>query len=184
MNADIGDRLALEGPEARTYDRSPGPVLVSGTATNPAGPVVAAVDDDANPGPILRYAAAQARHLGVPLRVVHVWAGRATAAPGLRMSRHDTISDADRLLSAVLYDHLTPAQAADAEREILHDHDVVHALTALSADAALLVIAARGRPATDAGPLGSTVQALLGRTGCPIAVLPPHAEVVTTASDW
>ncbi|MET8148904.1 universal stress protein [Actinoplanes sp. NPDC049668] len=183
MNTSVADRLVLDPAAAQGYGPGDlaaaimrGPVLVSGTAKSSAGPVVAAVDDDDNPGDILRYAAAQARRLGVPLRVVHVWAGR--------RNRHDTISDADRLLSAVLYDHLTPDQAAAAEREIRHDDDVVRALTALSAGAALLVIAARRRPTTGSGPLGSTARALLGSTACPVAVLPPNAEPALGANAW
>jgi len=162
---------------------SAAPVLVSGTAAGAAGSiVVAAVDDDANPGRILRYAAAQAGRLRVPLRVMHVWTGRATSTNGAPMSRHDQISDADRLLSAVLYDHLTPQEAAATEREILHDHDVVRALTALSGEASLIVTAARSGPTADNEPLGDTVRALIGRTGCPVAVLPPCVDAVATGA--
>jgi nucleotide-binding universal stress UspA family protein len=175
--------ISAHPPEAGGH--SPAHVLVSGTAARPAGSVVvAAVDDDANPGHILRHAAAEARRLRVPLRVVHVCTEWDTSAPGQRMSRHDRMSDADRLLSAVLYDHLTPAEAEATEREILHDRDVVSALIALSADASLVVIAARSGPTAHDEPLGDTVRALIGRTGCPVAVLPPCAEMVTTASSW
>ena len=154
-----------------------GPVLVSGTVPGPRRSVVAAaVDDDANPGRILRYAAAEARRLDVPLRVVHVWPGLGTSVRGARMSRHDRMCDADCLLSAVLYDHLTQDEADATEREILHDEDAVSALIALSAEASLVVVGARSEPATGAEPLGDTVRALLGRTACPLAVLPPGAE--------
>lgn len=167
------------------YDRSAAPVLVSGTTARTAGSIVAAaIDDDANPGRILRYAAAQAHLLRVPLRVVHVWTGRATSASGTLTNRHDQISDADRLLSAVLYDHLTLTEAEATEREILHDRDVARALIALSGDVSLVVTAARSGPPTDDGPLGDTVRALIGRTGCPVAVLPPCAEALAAAYTW
>jgi len=183
--ADPAEIRVISADPPETDDDSPAPVLVSGTAARTAGSVVvAAVDDDANPGRILPHAAAEARRLRVPLRVVHVWTGWATSALGLRMNRHDRISDADRLLSAVLYDHLTAAEAEATEREILHDRDVVSALIALSEDASLIVIAARSGPAHHDEPLGDTVRALIGRTGCPVAVLPPCAGLVTTTSSW
>jgi nucleotide-binding universal stress UspA family protein len=154
-----------------------GPVLVTGTAPRSRRSIVAAaVDDDANPGRILRYAAAEARRLDVPLRVVHVWTGFGTSRPGARMSRHDRMCDADCLLSAVLYDYLTQDEADATEREILHDEDAVSALIALSVEASLIVVGARSGPATGDEPLGDTVRALLGRTACPLAVLPPCAE--------
>jgi hypothetical protein len=159
---------------ASTDGELPGAVLVPGTAAARAGRVVvAAVDDDTCPGRVLRYAADQADRLGVPLRVVHVWTGRATALPGVRRVRHDQMSDADLLLSEVLYDHLTPERAEATEREILHDPDVGRALIALSVEAALIVVAARSSPAGDGEPLGETVRELVGRTACPLAVLPP-----------
>ncbi|MEV4640034.1 universal stress protein [Actinoplanes sp. NPDC049548] len=140
-------------------------VVVPGCARpEPRAAVVAAVCDDATCGPVLRYAAAEARRRSVPLRVVHVWGGRGSA--------REAMCDADRLLSAVLYDHLGDDEAAAAEREIRHDDDPARALCALSSGASLLVVAARG---DDHGgePLGHTVQGLIGATRCPLAVLPP-----------
>ena len=75
-------------------------------------------------------------------------------------------------------------EAEAAEREILHDRDVVRALLALSGEVSLLVIAARSGPAADDEPLGDTGRALIGRTACPVAVLPPCAEPVATACTW
>ncbi|MCA2218982.1 universal stress protein [Jidongwangia harbinensis] len=184
MKSDLGDRLDETATAIiREIDRQPdgerghhtavggGAVLVSGRTPGPAGAIVAAaVDDDACPGRVVRYAAEQARRLGVPLRLVHVWTGRAMAVPG---TGRELMSDADLLLSTVLYDHLDPEQAVAAEREILHDPDVGRALIALSAEAGLLVVAARGTPDVTGEPLGHTVRRLVGRTACPLAVLAP-----------
>jgi hypothetical protein len=162
----------------------PGPVVISGGAPSGRGSVVAAaVDDDANSGPILRYAAAQARRLGVPLRVVHVWTGQCVPGWGARAS-HDPLCDADLLLSGALYDHLTPEQADATEREILHDADVVGALLRLSADASLLVTAARSNPDREDETLGGTVRGLLGRTGCPLAVVCADGSDADAAWVW
>jgi nucleotide-binding universal stress UspA family protein len=162
---------------AGAVSRSPCAVLVGRDAPRTGRTVVAAaVDDDGNPGPVVRFAAAQARRLGIPLRVVHVWTGADRTAPYQRVSCHDDIVDADRLLSVVLYDNL-PAQEADAaEREIRHDRDPVRALIDLSADASMVVLAARSSPGDSEDPLGDTCRALVGRTSCPLAVLPPDEE--------
>lgn len=146
-------------------------VVVGGTAPAPGRPVVAAVDDDARTSRVVRYAAEQARRLAVPLRVVHVWTGRDRPAPSPRTRYHDDAYDADLLLSAVLYDHLPQAEADAAEREIRHGGDAGPALAALSAAASLVVVAARSRPPSADAPLGDTVRALVGRTGCPLVVL-------------
>jgi Universal stress protein family len=176
--AAIARRLQGRSPGATVSSRTGAEgmpiIVISGSAagTKPTV-VVAAVDDDGNPGRVIGFAAAEARRLSVPLRVVHVWTGDGTAE-GVRLCRHDRISDADRLLSAVLYDSLPAEEAAAAEREIRHDPDPVRALERLSADAALLVVAARSEPAPGPEPLGDTVRELVGRTACPLAVLPTH----------
>jgi hypothetical protein len=154
------------------------PVLVCGPApVRRHGAVAAAVDDEAGPGTIVRYAGSQARRLDVALRAVHVWTGRQMSAAGVRAPGQDEVSDADRLLAAALYRDLPDAEAGDAERQILHDADPVRALVALSAGLSLLVVGARTAGATTGcDVLGSTARGLLGRTACPLAVLPPVAE--------
>ena len=151
------------------------PVVLVGAPAPAAGrPVVAAVDDDGCTSRVVRHAAEQARRLAVPLRVVHVWTGQDRSAPCPRTRYHDGACDADRLLSAVLYDHLPQAEADAAEREIRHDSAVVPSLAALSATASLVVVAACSRPPSADEPLGDTVRALVGHTACPLAVLAPE----------
>jgi nucleotide-binding universal stress UspA family protein len=158
-------------PEIRVVGRRP--VLVSGTSSRQRRAVVAAaVDDDGNPGSIVQYAAAAAHRVDVSMRAVHVWTG-SEALDGPRMCWHDRMSDADRLLTAVLYDNLAAKEADATERQILHDQDPVSALIALSADVSLLVVAARRGATASDKVLGGTVRALVGRTACPLAVLPP-----------
>ncbi|GAB1640338.1 universal stress protein [Krasilnikovia sp. MM14-A1259] len=155
-------------------DHSRCPVLVHGPGPAPAGrAVVAAVDDDSCPGSVVAYAAAEARRRGSALRAVYAWAEAGAAVTGgYRLSRHDRMSDADRLLTSILYDHL-PADAADlVERQIVHDPDPAHALLTLSQDTSLLVVASGSHCAGTGEALGHIPRALLGRTACPLAVLP------------
>lgn len=162
-------------PAVHTGPRGGAVMIGAGERATGGAVVLAAVDDDSNPGHILDYAAGEAGRLAVPLRVVHVWTGNATRPAGVRLSRHDRISDADRLLSAIFYDYLPVEQAQATERQILHDYDPVRALITLSGSAALVVVAAQSGTTTGEGPLGETVRALLGRTACPLAVLPAAA---------
>lgn len=171
LRASDGEIPLLGTPWADPDGRSTPVVVIGGTDPAPGRPVVAAVDDDACTSRVVRYAAEQARRLAVPLRVVHVWTGRDRATPCPRSTYHDGASNADRLLSAVLYDHLPAAEADAAEREIRHDSETVPALAALSATASLVVVAACSRPPSAGEPLGDTVRALVGRTACPLAVL-------------
>jgi hypothetical protein len=149
-----------------------GAVVVGVPSLGIAGAAVAAaVDEDGNTSRIISYAAAAAHRLRAPLRVVHVWTG-GTAIGGVSMAQHDRMSDADRLLSTIVYDHLPAEEAAATERAILHDNDPGRALVGLSAGTSLMVIAARSGPSTTGDRLGATVRALIGRTACPLAVLP------------
>lgn len=151
----IGVRLSLADGVV------PGAVLVSGIApVLGRGVVAAAVEDDNCRHRVVRYAA-QATRLGVPLRVVHVWGEHGSPCT----VRHHQMAEADLLLSEVL------GEDGAAEREILHDRDAARALTALSREVALIVVAARSRPAGAGEPLGDTVRGLAGHTFCPLAVL-------------
>jgi len=123
--------------------------------------VLAALDDDPSCAAVLSYARDQARQRGLPLRVVHVW------------TRREAMTDSDRLLTAVLYDNLSPDEAATVERQILHDDDPARALAALSRDAVLVVAAA--------GEFGETVRRLAALAGCPVAIVPATSPL---AARW
>jgi len=170
------------GPEPWVLRQGDAIMVAGATPTVRGRMVAAAVDDDHNPGPVLRYAAAEALRLGVPMRVVHVWTEDSSPLPcGLRRHRHDRMCDADQLLADVLYESLPTQDADAAERQILHDPDPVHALVALSAEAAELVVGVRGDGTREV--LGDTVRRLVGHTACPLAVL-PEPEGYATMAAW
>lgn len=158
-------------------------VLVHGTGRARVGVVVAAIDDDGNASQIIAYARARCAGLRVPLRVAHVWAERGTGPGGIRMPRQERIGYADRLLAAAVHDFVPAGERPAAERHILHDNDAAHALTALSREAALLVVALNSDPtASDVLP-GRTTRGLIGHTVCPLVVL-PAARHSATAPGW
>ncbi|GIF45422.1 universal stress protein [Actinoplanes xinjiangensis] len=138
--------------------------------------VVAAVDNDGNPATVISYAAACARELGVPLRVAYVWSGGVESgdipATGTRMP------NADLMLAGLLYDCAADGGGNEVERALLHDHDPAAALVALSHnEATLMVVSASSSPRTPDRPLGDTVRALAGRTGCPLLVVVPNQPI-------
>ena len=175
-----GLRIGSVALHAATHGACP-VLVVRGNRAND-GPVVVGIDGSRASAAVLAFAAAAADCLGVPLRVVHVWTGRDTPR-GPRTNRYDRMGDADRLLSTVLYDHLTQDEAERAEREILHDRDAGHALVVLSSQSSLMVVAARTDRTGD-GPFGETTRALIGRTACPLAVLPCCDEDIGASHGW
>jgi nucleotide-binding universal stress UspA family protein len=144
------------------------PVLVVG-GRSAVGPVLVALDDDVHAGDLLSYAAAEATRIGTTLRAVHVWTESAARPHHRRVQVHDSITEADHLLADLLYAHLPDGHA---DRQVLHDSDPARALVELSRSASLLVAGTRSRVSSGDKALGATTIALLGRTACPLAVLP------------
>jgi len=140
--------------------------IVPGRGVRPTGRfVVAAIDDDTAPAAVLSYAHGRAAGLGLPLRVVHVWADR----------RRDMMA-APRLTAECIADHLPNDGPATVERQILHDPEPARALLELSGQAALMVVAAKPD-----GSLGHTVRQLAGHTRCPLAIV---ASAPVTRQRW
>lgn len=156
------------------------PIAVRGThAPTRHGPVVVALDDDNNAGPLLRHGCAAATRLGVALRVVHVWSDcRPPDCPHHRRCHRD-LGEADRLLSALLDEHLPDETAPPIEREILHEPDPAEALIALAASASTLVVGSSSDDPIGSGSPGATTRAILGKTRCPVLVVPYHRLSVT-----
>ena len=155
------------------------PLIVRSAGSRPGvGPVIVAVDSDRHPGVLLRYGWTVAERLGVPLRVVYVWTDcRPPDCPHHRTCHRD-LWDADRLLSTLLDEHLPADAQGHVEREVLHGTEAAPALAALSADAALLVVASSSDRPGARGTLGTTTRTLIGRTLCPLAVVPYDAAPV------
>lgn len=151
------------------------PVVVRGTrAPTHHGPVVVALDDDDNASALLRHGREVATRLGVALRVVHVWSDcRPPDCPHHRRCHRD-LDEADRLLVALLDEHLPIGTAPPIEREVLHEPDPAQALVALTASASTLVVGSSSDRPTGSGMLGTTTRAILGRTQCPVLVVPYH----------
>jgi len=150
------------------------PVVVTGPVTAPqGGPVVVAVDADAHPGVLQRYGWQLSSHLGVPLRVVYVWTDCRPPDCAHHRTCHPDLADAERLLAALLKEYLPLEAVGCIEREVLHEADPAEALQAISSVGSLLVLGSSSdQPGSNRGTLGSTARSLVGRTACPLILVP------------
>jgi len=149
------------------------PVVVPGTrARTLAGPVVVALDDDGNAGSLLRHGRRAAARLGVPLRAAYVWSDCRPPDCAHHRRCHRNLEGACRLLTGLIEDHLPVDAARKVERDVVHATDPAGALVTLSAAASMLVVGSSSDSSRGSSDLGGTTRRLLGRTGCPVMVVP------------
>jgi len=160
-------------PILRTEPAGPKPIVVSGThPPAAAGPVLVALDDDDNAGALLRHGHRLAAQLGVALRAAYVWS-----------DCHHDLAEADRFLCGLLEEHLTVDQARYVERDVIHHGDPAEALIALSTSPSRLVVGSSSGSPGSCSTLGATTWAILGRTRCPVVVV-PHRRRSATRVGW
>ncbi|MBM2617888.1 universal stress protein [Actinoplanes sp. LDG1-06] len=171
---------ALTGSVAvRVVAEAECPVIVVRGDTDPVGPVVVAVDGSRSNEPALAFAFREADRRECALFAVHAWqqplvptgAGTlAAAATAGAASREEWAAAAQRLLT----DALVPWRAtfpAVAAYERLVEGPAESAVTHETAGAALVVVGSRGRGQLAGLLLGSTSQALIRDSDCPVAVV-------------
>lgn len=167
--------LLLGSVSERVLERSPVPVAVIRQEQTGAedGAVVVGVDGSETSTRALRWAAAEARLRGVPLRVVHAWQLLFAAIPATE-PLISALQDGGRaVLDAALADpalegldvkdHLVPAGATDA---VLRYAD----------SASMVVVGSRGLGRVGRVLLGSTSRQLAHHAPCPIVVVPAAAS--------
>jgi nucleotide-binding universal stress UspA family protein len=144
------------------------------------GTVLLGVSEDAEGPAVIEYAFVEALVRGVELRVVHVWA----ELPGGALSTVDPFAydgaaaaeDADRLMAEALAGWTTKYPDVVVRRQAMHDPNVAHAMLGLSTYAALIVVGSRHHAGLSGLLLGSVTGALIGRTHCPLAVVPTRCS--------
>ncbi|MCU7730998.1 universal stress protein [Actinoplanes sp. KI2] len=150
-----------------------GPVVVPGSRQRAsAGPVVVALDDDGNARTLLRHGRHLAARLRVPLRAAYVWSDCRPPECAHHRRCHRDLGEACRLLTALIDDHLPADAAGQVERDVVHAVDPAAALVTLSASASMLVVGSSSDCPRDSAELGGTTRRLLGRTRCPVMVVP------------
>jgi len=157
------------------------PVVIAGTRPRTStGPVVVALDDDGNAGALLRHGSRVAARLGVPLRAAYVWSDCRPPDCTHHRRCHRDLDGACRLLTALLQEHLSVDAAGEVERDVVHATDPAKALVTISAAASVLVVGSSSDSPPGSSDLGGTTRRLLGRTGCPVMVVPRAAPRART----
>ncbi|TDB99272.1 universal stress protein [Actinomadura sp. 7K534] len=162
--------LLLGSTGLRLTGGYPGPVIVvRDRADITADEVVAGVDLDEDPEPVLDYAFATAAAREAPLRVVHV-RQPAPLAVEARVDRRDATETARERLTSVLAPWRERYQDVKVSEEVFIGHPV-DALATASANAGLVVVGSRERLI----PLGSVSHGVLHHARGPVAVVRPYA---------
>jgi nucleotide-binding universal stress UspA family protein len=151
---------------------SPVVLVPPGTAAaRPEGEVVVGVDLRGDCGPVLTYGFEQAKRLGARLHALHVWRApspiSAAAHPGPDPDPRETEG---RVLSTELAAVQTFFPAVEAVSEEIRG-SAARLLPTAAEKAAVLVLGRRRRRAAPA-VLGPVVPLVLGRTTCPVALVP------------
>ncbi|MBL7260852.1 universal stress protein [Paractinoplanes lichenicola] len=170
---------ALTGSVAvRVVAEAECPVIVVRGDTDPVGPIVVAVDGSRSNEPALAFAFREAARRECALFAVHAWqqplvptgAGTLAAAAGGAASHEEWAAAAQRLLT----DALAPLRATFplvAAYERLVEGPAESVVSHETSGAALVVVGSRGRGQLAGLLLGSTSQALIRDSECPVAVV-------------
>jgi nucleotide-binding universal stress UspA family protein len=144
------------------------------------GPVLLGEDNDPAGSATVEYAFVEALVRGVPLRAVHVWAeppdGALSTVDPFAFVAEAATDDADRLMAEALAGWASTYPDVVVTRETRHHPNVAQALLGLSAEAALMIVSARQHPNLSGLLLGSVTGALIGRTHCPLAIVPSRCD--------
>lgn len=145
------------------------PVAVIGDdAPEPGtGEIVVGIDDSVGARQALRWAAREAVRLGVDLRVVH---GGLVAEAG-PTDDPDAEALAGKALERSVDEELQQLAGVPAVQTLVVPMDGAEALIAEAADAALLVVGARGQGGFRGLLLGSVSQKALHHSPCPLVVV-------------
>lgn len=151
-------------------------VVVRGATLNglsrQAGPVVVGVDRPSADGDPIRFACRAAALRNVPLVAVHAWSGLPLTAAWELTTYWQTIRLAE---AGALSDRLAVYRAEYPEvrvEQVVVRDGPVHALLDHSTTAQLVVVGSRGRGGFRGLLLGSTSQAMVHHSACPVAVVP------------
>jgi len=133
--------------------------------------VVVGVDTARPCEEVLAFAFESAALRSAPLRVVHAWQQSISPGPGAKnMSAQD---DAERDLAMVLGPWREKYPTVEVHERVANDH-VARLLQGATADAGLLVVGRRNRPARIGTHTGPVDHAVMHHVRCPVAIV-PHA---------
>jgi nucleotide-binding universal stress UspA family protein len=158
------------------------PVMVVRGRTDPAGPVLLAVDGSPAAEPAIEFAFAEASLRGADLLALHAWNTRTERAydgpadPPFVTYDEDRLRDEeDRLLAEALSGWRSKYPDVAVHRRLVRARTRA-ALIEASGEAQLVVVGARGRGGFAGLLLGSVSQAVLHHARCPVTVVRSSGE--------
>ena len=144
-------------------------------ASNARPVVVVGVDGSAPSLRALRWAAAQATLMGIPLDVVTAWTFPEHPAPldvPVHIENLDHLVDEARTkLNQIIHEVVPANQRAHVSAKVIRG-DAAHVLLEEAEGAALLVIGTRGRRDMERLLLGSVSDRCIKQSPCPVTVVP------------
>ena len=139
-----------------------------------SGPVVVGVNGSASDDAVMRLGVAEARRLGVPVRLVHVVPDYVAISPLVPISRVDMSSIGKELLHEALRSLESIDDEIEVETELRHGTRA-RQLAEAAEDAPALVVGRDDRPLMERLLRGNTATGVAATAACPVLVAP---------SDW
>lgn len=146
-------------------------VIVRGEVAAEGAPVVVGIDDSAHNDAVLAFAYDYAALLGVELVVVRAWADAVVdPVTALVLDGDNIIEEERRNVAEQLAGWREKYPDVAVRMHVILDRPA-HALVEVSKGARTVVVGSRGRGGMAGLLLGSTSQALIHRSACPVAVV-------------
>ena len=170
--------VALGSVAASVAATSPSPVaVIHPGATNRNGPVVVGVDGSPNSRAAMSYAFQAAADRHATLIAVHCWTDPSIDGPVPAYSAAIVDPDAIRIqeqhiLDAELADLISKYSSVHVKQAVVHDRPEA-GLLGFSRTAQLIVAGSHGHRGLTGLLLGSTTQALIAHSTCPVVIARP-----------
>ncbi|WP_416961335.1 universal stress protein [Streptomyces sp. Agncl-13] len=156
---------ADETPESERMPGSDG----KPSARTPYREVVVGIDTARPCEEVLAFAFESAVLRFAPLRVVHAWQQSISPGPGAKNTSAQ--EDAERDLARVLGPWREKYPTVEVHERVANDH-AAHLIQGAAADAGLLVVGRRNRPAKVGTHTGRVDHAVMHHVRCPVAIVP------------
>ncbi|MGQ4481616.1 universal stress protein [Streptomyces sp. SAS_276] len=131
--------------------------------------VVVGVDTARPCDEVLAFAFESASLRSAPLRVVHAWQQSISPGPGAKNTSAQ--DEAERELARVLGPWRGKFPTVEVHERVANDH-AAHLIQGAAADAGLLVVGRRNRPAKVGTHTGRVDHAVMHHVRCPVAIVP------------
>ncbi|MGR3867481.1 universal stress protein [Streptomyces graminifolii] len=131
--------------------------------------VVVGVDTARPCDEVLAFAFESASLRSAPLRVVHAWQQSISPGPGAKNTSAQ--DEAERELARVLGPWREKFPTVEVHQRVANDH-AAHLIQGAAADAGLLVVGRRNRPAKVGTHTGRVDHAVMHHVRCPVAIVP------------